>query len=79
MILQTFTEVIDAIEKMLETYKTSLEEQTTTEIVKEKKDLKKASNLCEAILEIVDKYKDTFDKKDLLRYNKLRDKFFKVN
>ena len=40
MILQTFTEVIDAIEKMLETYKTSLEEQTTTEIVKEKKNLK---------------------------------------
>lgn len=79
MILQTFTEVIDAIEKMLEAYKTSLEEQTTTEIVKEKKDLKKASNLCEEILEIVDKYKDTFDKKDLLRYNKLRDKFFKVN
>ena len=79
MILQTFTEVIDAIEKMLETYKTSLEEQTTTEIVKEKKDLKKASNLCEGILEITDKYKNTFDKKDLLRYNKLRDKFFKVN
>ena len=79
MILQTFTEVIDAIEKMLETYKTSLEEQTTTEIVKEKKDLKKASNLCEKILEITDKYKNTFDKKDLSRYNKLRDKFFKVN
>ena len=79
MILQTFTEVIDAIEKMLETYKTSLEEQTTTEIVKEKKNLKKASNLCEEILGITDKYKNTFDKKDLLRYNKLRDKFFKVN
>ena len=79
MILQTFTEVIGAFEKMLEAYKASLEEQTTTEIVKEKKDLKKASNLCEEILGITDKYKNTFDKKDLLRYNKLRDKFFKVN
>lgn len=77
--LQLFTETITALEKMLETYKTSLEEQTTTEVVKEKKSLKKASDITEQILDIVDNYKHLFTEKDLKKYTKLRSKFLKVN
>ena len=73
------TEAITALEKMLEAYKTSLEEQTTTEVVKEKKSLKKASDITEEILDIVENYKHLFNEKDLKRYNKLRSKFLQVN
>lgn len=73
------TEAITALEKMLEAYKTSLEEQTTTEVVKEKKSLKKASDITEEILDIVENYKHLFNEKDLKRYNKLRSKFLRVN
>lgn len=73
------TEAITALEKMLEAYRTSLEEQTTTEVVKEKKSLKKASDITEEILDIVENYKHLFSEKDLKRYNKLRSKFLRVN
>ena len=73
------TEAITALEKMLEAYKTSLEEQTTTEVVKEKKSLKKASDITEEILDIVENYKHLFNEKDLKLYNKLRSKFLRVN
>ena len=73
------TEAITALEKMLEAYKTSLEEQTTTEVVKEKKSLKKASDITEEILDIVENYKHLFNEKDLKRYNNLRSKFLRVN
>ena len=76
---KALTEAITALEKMLEAYKTSLEEQTTTEVVREKKSLKKASDITEEILDIVEKYKHLFTEKDLKHYNKLRSKFLKVN
>lgn len=76
---KALTEAITALEKMLEAYKTSLEEQTTTEVVKEKKSLKKASDITEEILDIVENYKHLFNEKDLKRYNKLRSKFLQVN
>lgn len=76
---KALTEAITALEKMLEAYKTSLEEQTTTEVVKEKKSLKKASDITEEILDIVENYKHLFNEKDLKRYNKLRSKFLRVN
>lgn len=51
----------------------------TTEIVKEKKSLKKASNYTEKIIEIVDKYTNVFSPIDLRKYKSLKRKFLKNN
>lgn len=69
----------DSISKIVQMYETKLTNQTTTEVVKDKKLLKKASNITEEILEITDKYIDKFDEKDQKRYKKLQKKFLKVN
>ena len=37
-----------------------------------KKDLKKASNITEEIIQLVDPYSETFDKSDLKKYQKLK-------
>ena len=53
--------------------------QLETEIVKEKKSLKKASNISEKMFKIVLKYIDTFDEKDKKRIEKLYDDFLEKN
>ena len=50
-----------------------------TDIIKDKKLLKKASNITEKIITIVDKYINTFDKKDIRKYNRLKSQFIKYN
>lgn len=51
----------------------------TTDAIKDKHALKKASNYTEKIITIVDKYTDYFDKKDLRKYNSLKKKFLDNN
>lgn len=79
MDLSILQELVASIETALKTYQTTLEEKTTLEVVKEKNQLKKASDICEQILKITDKYCDSFEEKDLYKYNKLKNKFLKVN
>lgn len=69
----------DSLSKMMNVYETKIKNQTTTEVVKDKRALKKASNITEEILEITDKYCETFEKRDIRKYNKLKKKFLKVN
>ena len=69
----------DSVAKTMSMYEEKLKNQTTTEVVKDKKMLKKASNITEEILEITDKYVNTFDSSDVKKYNKLKKRFLKVN
>ena len=70
---------IEAIEQALKTYEASIKNQTTTEVVYDKKLLKRASNITENILIITDKYFDKFEEADQKQYLKLKKKFLKVN
>ena len=71
--------IVTSITEALKAYETKIKNQTTTEVVKEKRQLKKASNITENILMITDNYTHVFTETDLVRYNKLKKKFLKVN
>ncbi len=58
---------------------TSIKEQTTTEVVKDKKSLKKGTNYAEQLLEITDCYMNQFTEAHLKKYQKLKRKFNKNN
>lgn len=77
--MMTIKAFFDSLSKMMNVYETKIKNQTTTEVVKDKRALKKASNITEEILEITDKYCKTFEKRDLRKYEKLKKKFLKVN
>ena len=57
----------------------SKDKQLETEIVKEKKSLKRASDISEKMFQIVLKYIDTFEEKDKRRIEKLYDDFLEKN
>lgn len=71
--------IIDTINQALQTYCVKLQMQATTEVVKDKKTLKKASNITEKILLLTDKYKELFSEEDIKQYEKLKRKFLKCN
>lgn len=54
---------------------TSKEHQSETQILKDKKRLKKATNIAQDIFRITDGYKNTFEPDDLKRYETLRKNF----
>lgn len=55
--------------------KANKEHQAETQVVKDKRRLKKATNIAQKIFSITDYYKDYFYKKDLREYEKLRKEF----
>lgn len=55
--------------------KANKEHQSETQVVKDKRRLKKATNIAQKIFVIVDYYKDYFYKKDLKKYEQLRKEF----
>ena len=69
----------ESLTQSLKTFETHILEQSTTDVLTTKKRLKKASDITEEILEVVEKYKDNFSEKDLKKYNKLVHQFLKVN
>lgn len=71
--------LFDSITQTMKTYETKIEARTTEEVVKEKRCLKKASDITEQILILVDSYKHLFNEKDLDKYERLKKKFLKVN
>ena len=77
--LSLLSQVINMLKQLLSAYETSVKNQTTTEVVKDKKCLKKASNITEEILEITDKYFESFEKEDIKKYTKLKKRFLKFN
>ena len=71
--------LFDTICQIMKTYETKIESRTIDEVVKEKKLLKKASDITEQIIILVDRYKNLFEEKDFIKYEKLKKKFLKVN
>lgn len=73
-----------AIEKVGEAIKSGFsyaekakEHQSETQIIKDKKRLKEATNIAQRIFQITDDYKEYYTCKDLKDYEDLREKFDK--
>ena len=75
----TFKSISDSITSIINYLTVSKDRQLETEIVKEKKSLKKASDISEKMFKIVLKYIDTFEEKDKKRIEKLYDDFLEKN
>ena len=56
-----------------------VEHQETTDIISDKKDLEKAGNIAEQIIEIAQKYKSSMSKRDQRRLKSLVKRFNKVD
>lgn len=56
-----------------------VEHQETTDIISDKKDLEKAGNIAEQIIEIAQKYKSSMSKRDQKRLKSLVKRFNKVD
>ena len=75
----TFKSISDSITSIVNYLTVTKDKQLETEIVKEKKSLKKASDKSEKMFKIVLKYIDTFEEKDKKRIEKLYDDFLEKN
>ena len=75
----TFKSISDSITSIVNYLTVSKDKQLETEMVKEKKSLKKASDISEKMFKIVLKYIDTFEEKDKKRIEKLYDDFLEKN
>lgn len=75
----TLKSISDSVTSIVNYLTVSKDRQLETEIVKEKKSLKKASNISEKMFKIVLKYIDTFEEKDKKRIEKLYDDFLEKN
>ena len=75
----TFKSISDSVIAIANYLTVSKDKQLETEIVKEKKSLKKASDISEKMFKIVLKYIDTFEEKDKKRIEKLYDDFLEKN
>lgn len=69
----------EAFESLTNYLKTSKEQQSETQIIKDKKRLKKACNYAEDILIFFDRYKDRFTADEWEEYLKLKEKFYNCN
>ena len=67
--------VSEAFTSLFNWLRTNKEEQSETQLIKDKKRLKDATNIAEQIFVITDKYKDFFMAEDTEIYDKLRKKF----
>lgn len=75
----TIKSISDSVMAIVNYLTVSKDKQLETEIVKEKKSLKKASDISEKMFKIVLKYIDTFEEKDKKRIEKLYDDFLEKN
>lgn len=67
----------NAFKSVSDCFKTSKEHQCETQLVKDKKRLKEATNIAQEIFSITERYKYKFSFDDLERYEKLMKKFYK--
>ena len=77
MIDDAIQSVGEAFTSLFNWLRTNKEEQSQTQLIKDKKRLKDATNIAEEIFEITDNYKDFFAEDDTENYDKLRKKFDK--
>mgnify|MGYP003290129241 CR=1 FL=1 len=79
MIMNMIAAILEVIKQLLSVKQTQMTNMPILDAIKDKKNLKKASDITEKIIKIVDNYTNNFTRKDLKEYNKLKDKFNKVN
>lgn len=70
---------LDCISKLINYQTVSIEHQETTTLVGDKKNLKKAVNFAEQIIEIAKKYEPLMSKSDKKKLKKLTEKFNKTD
>lgn len=70
---------LDCISTITNYRTVSIENQETTSLLGDKKDLKKATNIAEQIIEITRKYESSMSKKDRRRFKILTKRFNKVD
>ena len=75
-ILKSFFESLTAA---LRTFEANINQQATSQLLKDKRRLKEAADITENILEITDKYTSYFNHRDLNDYVKLKRKFLRKN
>lgn len=74
-ITEAIKSVGEAFKGFADFMKTSKEHQSETQLVKDKKRLKKATNTAQAIFRITDEFKSLLPEDVLKEYNDLREKF----
>jgi hypothetical protein len=79
MITAAIQSVCEMVKQFFQVRQTDMENKPTLEIVKDKKDLKKATNYAEKIFRITDKYTKYFNKTDLKNYENWKRLFEKYN
>ena len=79
MYTQLFSVISNLFSNFFEFKKTQIENQTTTNIIKDKKDYKKATNIAEKIIKICIKYKLKMSLSDRLKLKSLITTFNKYN
>lgn len=67
----------EAFTSLFNYFSVAKENQSETQIIKDKKRLKEATNIAQRIFKITDKYKNYFSKKDSNSYENLKEKFNK--
>ena len=69
----------DFFKSIFDFAKTSKEHQSETEIIKDKRDYKEATNIAEKIIDIAQKYKTEMTFADRLKFYRLLEKFQEHN
>lgn len=79
MFTAALTAFCEALKEIFHFKEVDIQNKPVTELAKDKKSLKKATNYTEQIIEIVDNYTLYFSDKDLRKYKSLKRKFMKNN
>ncbi len=79
MFLQLINNVCNLFSNIFKFKSVKIENQTTTNIIDDKKDYKKATNIAEKIIYLANKYKSQMTFADRLKYSQLSEKFQKFN
>lgn len=74
-ITEAISKVGDAVKGIFDYVKETKTKQSETQIIKDKKRLKVATNVAEKIFHITDNYTDLFSEKHQKEYEKLREQF----
>lgn len=77
--LKAFESALDAIKSVFDYAGTAKENQSETEVIKEKRDLKKATNKAEEAFKIVFRNFECLPEKEQERFKKLYDDFLDFN
>lgn len=79
MITAAVTAFCEMVKQGFATLQSDIEHKLEGTVIKDKKDLKKATNVAEKIILLMDRYKNFLTEKDLKEYNKLKKRFLKYN